>query len=398
MSVILVTDAEQRSALATVRSLGRAGHIVYVASSQRRPLAGASKYARGVSRTPDPLAQPDEFAAAIIGEVSRLGVELLLPVTDASVLALLPHRDKITARLPFPSAEAFARLCDKHVVANEAMKLGLRAPRTIRLNSAADRAAIPEQKLSFPLVLKSLQTINVKSGARVKHQVTYHVDEPAFERAVSALHPEDYPVLVQERIDGPGIGIFLILHHGEVAAAFAHRRLREKPPSGGVSVLRESVALEPELLEKSAELLRRFDFEGAAMIEYKIDARTNTPYIMEINGRLWGSLQLAIDAGVDFPAILAATALNGALPQQAKSYSVGVKSRWFWGDVDHLLTSLRGNGPRVGKQPSRLKAVRDFLSGFAPGVRGEILRFEDPRPAVRETAEWFTSVLRIRHR
>ena len=42
------------------------------------------------------------------------------------------------------------------------------------------------------------------------------------------------------------------------------------------------------------------------MVEFKLDARDGVAKLMEINGRFWGSLQLAVDAGVDFPAILSA--------------------------------------------------------------------------------------------
>ncbi len=103
---------------------------------------------------------------------------------------------------------------------------------------------------------------------------------------------------------GPGVGVFLLLWEGKLRAAFAHRRLREKPPSGGVSVYRESIALDPVLLERSRRLLESFGWQGVAMVEYKIDERTGTPILMEINGRFWGSLQLAVDAGVDFPRLL----------------------------------------------------------------------------------------------
>src|SRR6185312_15979930 len=104
-------------------------------------------------------------------------------------------------------------------------------------------------------------------------------------------------------------------------------------PSGGVSVYRESIVADPELVRRSRALLDRFGWCGVAMIEYKVDARTGTPYLMEINARFWGSLQLAIDAGVDFPNLLLSVALDGARPAMP-TYRAGVRSRWWWGDVD----------------------------------------------------------------
>src|SRR5690606_40973673 len=65
------------------------------------------------------------------------------------------------------------------------------------------------------------------------------------------------------------LGVFVVVWGGKLLAAFAHERLREKPPSGGVSIFRRSVAPDPVLLERSLSLLRRFDWQGVAMVEFK---------------------------------------------------------------------------------------------------------------------------------
>src|SRR5688572_31399522 len=82
---VLVTDGEQRAALAIVRSLGRAGHEVFVCSSRRRSLAGASRYARAEARVPDALKEGDAFVAAIRDLLSRWSIDTLLPVSEASL-------------------------------------------------------------------------------------------------------------------------------------------------------------------------------------------------------------------------------------------------------------------------------------------------------------------------
>jgi predicted ATP-grasp superfamily ATP-dependent carboligase len=66
-------------------------------------------------------------------------------------------------------------------------------------------------------------------------------------------------------------------------------------------------------------LLGQFDWQGVAMVEFKVEANTGTPYLLEVNGRFWGSLQLAIDAGVDFPALLV-DAATGKPPAQSHGY------------------------------------------------------------------------------
>jgi hypothetical protein len=128
------------------------------------------------------------------------------------------------------------------------------------------------------------------------------------------------------------------------------------------------------------------------MVEYKLHTNTGVPYLMEINGRLWGSLQLAIDAGVDFPKLLVELAL-GATPARVTTYEIGVRSRWEWGDVDHLLASVL-HPSRFASFPDRpryprLAAVAGFIRGFAPGNRHEIFRRDDLGPMIRETTDWF---------
>jgi predicted ATP-grasp superfamily ATP-dependent carboligase len=209
-------------------------------------------------------------------------------------------------------------------------------------------------------------------------------------RTLARFPDAAFPVLLQERVVGPGIGVFLLIWDGRVRAQFSHRRIREKPPAGGVSVYGESIASDPALVEKSAALLDRFGWCGVAMVEYKVDERTGTPVLMEINGRFWGSLQLAIDAGVDFPRLLIECA-QGRVPSAPPAYEAGVRLKWWWGDVDHLLARLRHSDAALGLvpgSPSRLRAVRDFLRGGAAD-RSETYRRDDPGPFRHETLAWF---------
>jgi predicted ATP-grasp superfamily ATP-dependent carboligase len=391
MSVeVLVPDGEQRAALAVVRSLGRAGYRPYVCSTSGRSLAGSSRYAAGEASVPDPLRDPAGFAEALAELVRRRHAGVVLPSTDAALLALLPARERLAgAALPFVDEDRFRRICDKAVVLSTAPDVGIRVPRQC---VAADRRAClaaAEGGLAYPLVLKPARSVAETAGKRVRLSVRHALDQEALRSALDTLPEAAYPLLLQERIVGPGVGVFILLWNGEVKAAFSHRRIREKPPSGGVSVYRESIPLDPELLARSHALLERFGWNGVAMIEYKLDERTGAPYLMEINGRFWGSLQLAVDAGVDFPALLAGLAL-GRDPAPVTTYRVGVRSRWWWGDVDHLLARLRRSTADLAlppESPGRWRAVADFLTVRAAD-RNEILRLDDPRPILRETAQW----------
>jgi predicted ATP-grasp superfamily ATP-dependent carboligase len=196
--------------------------------------------------------------------------------------------------------------------------------------------------------------------------------------------------MIQERIVGLGTGIFVLCDHGEPLTAFAHRRLREKPPSGGASVLSESVPTDPALIDEAMRLLRPLGWHGVAMIEYKQDVSSGRSVLMEINGRFWGSLQLAIDSGVDFPA-MAFDLARGRRPQAPDSYKVGVRSRWLLGDLDHLLARLfhrREEQYLAEGAPSRVRACFEFLKIGGRDLQYDVMSRDDPQPGIHEVGEY----------
>jgi predicted ATP-grasp superfamily ATP-dependent carboligase len=155
--------------------------------------------------------------------------------------------------------------------------------------------------------------------------------------------------------------------------------------SGGVSVLSESVALDPEVLEHAERILEALKWHGVAMVEFKRDASDGVSKLLEINGRFWGSLQLAVDAGVNFPYLLYRLAIEGDI-EPVPVYAPGVRLRWGLGNLDWLLLRMR--------EPGRLRAVREFLTPSGRRTRSEMLRRDDPAPAAVELSQYLTEAFR----
>ncbi len=388
---ILVTDGEQRAALAAVRSLGKAGYRVFVCSHRNRALAGGSRYVTGEAVVPDPMSASDAFVREVLRLLKLWRIDVLLPITEASLLAILGERSKIGGvRLPFVELEAFRRICDKAFVLGEAAAIGIAVPQQRIVFTRDERHSLDGENVQYPVVIKPARSVVEANGKLTSLAVRHADDWDTLQARLDDLPDAAYPVMVQKRVKGPGVGVFLLLWENERLAFFCHRRIREKPPAGGVSVYCESISPDPAIVAESERLLRRFDWRGVAMIEYKVDAQTGTPCLMEVNGRFWGSLQLAVDSGVDFPALLVRAA-TGERPQPVSDYRVGVRSRWFWGEVDHLLARLRRSDRELALpsgSPSRVRAIGDFFTAWRPGDRRQVLRFDDPRPFVRETIAW----------
>ncbi len=193
--------------------------------------------------------------------------------------------------------------------------------------------------------------------------------------------------MLQECVPGRGQGVFAIYNHGKSIAFFSHQRLREKPPWGGVSVLSESTEADPALLKHAKSLLDAANWHGVAMVEFKVDG--DTPYLMEINTRFWGSLQLAIDAGVDFPWLLYQIACSQPI-EPIKDYKTGVRLRWLLGDLDHLYLILKDKKAGIGK---KLRTIACFLTPNRR-TKHEVNRWGDLKPFAWEIKQYLRNILK----
>jgi len=393
---VLVTDGNQRSTLAVVRSLGKAGVAVTVAESTRTSLAGSSRYCAKRLCYPPPDRNAADFLACLRQELRMAKYELLLPMTDVSVQLLAAARDTFSplVGLPFPSKDRVARVQDKREMLRLARTIGIAYPNTYMLSEDEQLEEVAA-KMTYPAVLKPRFSRFLKDGKLMAGTVLYASDRSSLLAEYRRLHALIPFPMVQERIEGEGQGIFLLMWNGELRAAFAHRRLREKPPWGGVSVLSESIALNRDLVEQSVALLNAAGWQGVAMVEFKVDRRDGRPKLMEVNGRFWGSLQLAIDAGIDFPLMLYRLALGEKVPSMFE-YKIGIKSRWLLGDLDHLLIRLRRSGPpgvSMAGQKSKWRAVLDFVKLCERDTRYEVQRLDDLSPAWFEIRKYIGEIL-----
>jgi predicted protein tyrosine phosphatase len=192
--------------------------------------------------------------------------------------------------------------------------------------------------------------------------------------------------LLQEYVKGEGVGIELLLRNGEPLVLFAHRRILEYPSSGGVSALAVAEPPDPNLVDISLGLLRRIQWEGIAMVEFRYDRASRKATLMEINGRYWGSLALSERAGVDFPYAAWAADHGVSAPVTPVAYKIGTRARWTSGILlrIHEVAVLR---PKDGMpRRSAWREVCSSLAAFAPGVHDMLWSWRDPAPAVDEVA------------
>jgi predicted ATP-grasp superfamily ATP-dependent carboligase len=397
---VIVLDGNQRSALAVTRSLGKRGITVTVGAETVPSLSSCSKYCSHSFLYPSPETNSRKFLEAIKEYVENKSDVVLFPITDVTVSEVLKRRDELGAavKIPFSDYSKYAAASDKLRLFLMARDLNIPMPRTLFSSEFNENESLLEEsgKLEFPLVIKPANS-RIPKGDKWMHGVVRYARDLDSLRVLLDDEPcKSHPFIIQERIEGPGIGIFLLMQDGEVIAKFAHRRIREKPPSGGVSVLCESMKSPPMALESAARLLGKLGFSGVAMVEFKRDRRDNVPKLMEINARFWGSLELAIAAGVDFPFLLYCLATEQKIGPSF-DYKIGIKSRWELGDLDHLLIRMRKKKCELflpADAPSRFGVIRDFvLDFFRPSIRNEVLKLDDPGPFLFEVRKYIKDLM-----
>ena len=193
-------------------------------------------------------------------------------------------------------------------------------------------------------------------------------------------------MILQEYERGEGHGVGLLMDRGRPLLAFQHRRLREVPLTGGPSSYRESVALDPRLFTFSARILGALEWTGPAMVEFKV--RGEEVSLMEINGRLWGSLAVAVKSGVDFPNEIVELFLSQtaeARPEPRLTYDVGIRSKDFSLEVAWIASVLlRKERPVFVDVPGRTKALTVAAGLLDPREGFDVVSARDPLPGLLE--------------
>jgi predicted ATP-grasp superfamily ATP-dependent carboligase len=391
---VLVLDGNQNQAVASVRSLARAGYKVFVGETSNWSKAGWSRCSAGTVRYPAPKKNLAAFLDCIIGFVRQYPGALVLPMTEATTLPVSAHRDALTsagARFVLPEHKNLLRAFDKNETTRLAASLGIAVPATILLQTSNDVRDVA-QSVTYPVVLKPRSSEELTSGAlRTTGRPRYARNAAEFDAAYRDLKTRASEVLVQEFVPGEGAGYFALMHHGELRAEFAHRRIRDVHPTGSGSAVRISVEPEPEIRKASLAILGALQWHGVAMVEYRHNPGT-PPVFMEVNGRFWHSLPLACYAGVDFPALLARMADDGDIKYTA-TYQRGVRCRWLLGDVRHLVEVWKG--PPAGYPapfPGRLTTLLNVLTPV-PGTYHDLFQWNDPLP---ELGDWIYTLGRIK--
>lgn len=329
---ILILDGQHKNSLAIIRHLGQT-HLyeIHVVSYQKFSISFYSKYAQKKFVITDPKKDPESYITELLQLLQNEHYLVLIPVSYISFILCSAHKEEILkhTHIIIASEESIKTASSKIATYRLAHQLNIPYPTFIEVHHIDD---ISTTDTSYPCVIKAPYEIG-------KTAVEYAGNENELIEKYTKMC-KDYKFneklpIIQKYIQGDGVGFFAFYQKGICKRFFVHKRLREYPFTGGVSTAAEGF-YNSQVIEDGKKILDRLQWEGVAMVEFKKDNSTGLYNIMEINAKFWGSLDLALVSGVNFPQMMIDDALHKEIPF-SDNYKL-LRYQWILnGDLFHVL-------------------------------------------------------------
>ncbi|MEO5644706.1 MAG: ATP-grasp domain-containing protein [Bacteroidia bacterium] len=356
---ILLLDAGNQNTLAITRWLGKSkSGELHLAGFNKLALSFYSKYCKKKYILPRPSNQ-QEYFPALLKLVKEGKFDILFPVGNYSFETCVRHYDELShyCKLLVPGIHCFDVAASKAATYKLAEECGVHVPAGYTFET---REQLFNTALNFPVVIKAPFEMgkNVVEYAGNKKEFFEKFDKMC---AVNGFGLGSWPI-IQQYIRGDGYGFFAFYDNGKCGATFMHKRIREYPVTGGASTCAISVN-EKELADTGKRLLDKLGWNGAAMVEFKRSNDDGKYYLMEINPKFWGSLELALASGVNFPEMV----INKLTGQKVSTPSHWKDVRFQWvlnGELFHFFE----------RPSSFLSIIRDLFRSKKD------FRWSDPLP------------------
>jgi predicted ATP-grasp superfamily ATP-dependent carboligase len=367
MRALVVEYGINRGALAGVRALAAGGWEVGLAGD---PDVRVTASSRAVSRIHQAPSSEDEdaFVAAVATAVREGGYEVVFPVDDGQLLVLSRRRDEVDAVVPYAPHANVARALDRVELARAARDAGLTTP----VELEADESALAHR--TTPVVIKArtyAMTRDDGTSRRIEAELASGTD--AVER-IRVIRRAGVDPVVQEYVEGRLMAVVALADPDRGVLTMVQQEAdRTWPERAGVSARAHTTPVDAELGEGVSRLLREIGWFGMVELQF-IRPEGGEPHLIDFNGRLYGSLSLAIAAGVNLPHAWALLA-TGRTAEGLNSPRAGVRYQWLAGDLRWSFNPRRNAAVQV---------LDTLVYGFG-AVHG-VGRLRDPRPLMSATA------------
>jgi len=340
---VIIPRGEHFVALAVVRSLGKKKINTTVISNYANAMSMSSKYCHKRIVSDNSYDLYKTFSKT----------HLIMPTDENLMIELSKNREKYQCSLAFPEYPILNRAFNKKCLLERADQLDIPCPTTF-FPRDSDDVRNELDTLKFPVVIKPIRGL---SGSGISFVNSGNELKQGYEETIKKFGQ----LMIQEKIPyKERYSVACIMNFDHCMRKFCVLKVvRCYPVHTGPATIVESVD-RPDLVAMADILLQSISHYGVAEVEFVIDTRDNTPKLMEINPRFWGSLQGAISAGIDFPFLLYKLFHEGDIDKD-NHYKTGIRTRnAIANDYRQLSSIIRGNYPRALKKSSLIEFLKFY--------------------------------------
>lgn len=364
---VLITNFDYKNALAAVRALGEKGiSVTTCGPNPRRRVASFSKFSSEWRTYCRPGADTRRFISDINRILHEKEYDLIMPIGVDTTIPISYYKKELSnfTNVPVADYNILESAHDKYRTIEVARRVGVPIPKTDLLSGDFD----PDSMRGFPVVLKARKGASGSGTRYVLSQEELRRVLLEFDNKNSNFILDYQEPMIQEYIPGEIRDVCVLFNHGEPRAAMVQRRVITYPPNGGVGIVNETIE-EPHLIELSIRLLRELKWHGVAQVEYKLD-NEGIPRLMEVNPKFWGTLDLSIASGMNFPHMLYEITMEGDV-KPSFDYNRNIQIWWWSAHYPQIILAFLRDTKKVISiimDPTKRKAIDLSLKDLKPHV------------------------------
>ena len=331
---LIVTTGRSRGSLAALRALSEAGWYVGVGIPETKGMVTTSKWCRHRHLIPRPRGDAEEFVAALAEAVAIGEYDVVFGGGDDTVAALAAARDRIPARVAHPPIDRVIAALDKIELATRARAVGLAAPRT----EVATEATL--SRWVGPVVVKCRSHFAPGQHHEYRIEARRYPNAERGANRVRRIRDAGLVPTLQQVVDGQLGAIIGVMHDGRLLGRVQQAASALWPVPNGVSSRAETIPVDEDLAGRAEALLAGLGWEGLVELQF-LTPPGCAAHLIDLNGRFYGSMALANEAGANLADAWARQALGLPLPPLSDA-QIGVRFAWTAGDLRRAFAERRG--------------------------------------------------------
>lgn len=300
---VLLSDATSYKAVVISTSIKKVYSDVEVYTCDHRSMSRFfhTKYTDHHIVLKSTINKPNDYKGELLSIIQSYKIDIFIPINSVEMDILISHKDQFGPALSYwGSYDSFKTLNQKNKLEHLCQKCGIKRPQSF------DKVA----NIKFPVVIKP----KVASSAKGVRYLPTKNELREYLKIDSDLND----MIIQEYIKGVGVGYSVFAIDGQIKVGYGHKRIAEYPVTGGSSMYRETFN-DDRMVDVARRLLKLTKWSGFAMFEFKL-TENNELYLIEVNPRIWGSINQGLRNGVNYFGYLLNQSKRNTQGKEIKTY------------------------------------------------------------------------------